>query len=305
MNIHSRSIHYFDMIRRCGTIREASRKLHVASSAISRQLMTLEEEVGAPLFDRLPGGLKLTAAGEVFASHVITVLQDEQRVARELEGLKGIRRGDLSILSVEGLNSDFLPAMLELMLKRYPTVQVSIRTVGSNEIPKAIINGEADIGLGFSLPRTRDMRQVSVGKFCIGAVMPPSHPLASLAHVSFAECARYPLILSKAPLSLQATMASIILHHEKPITVLTETDSIDLMKNLSMRGIGIAFQSRLGLAYELDHQMLAHVPLWAPGPVISELGVYVRAGRSVPPVMDAFIRLISEELMRRTELEPY
>lgn len=86
MNIHARSLHYFDMIRRCGSIREASRRLYVASSAVSRQLAMLEDEVGAPLFERLPGRLKLTAAGEVFASHVISVLQDEQRLIRELDG---------------------------------------------------------------------------------------------------------------------------------------------------------------------------------------------------------------------------
>jgi DNA-binding transcriptional LysR family regulator len=74
------------MIRRCGSIREASRRLYVASSAVSRQLAILEYEVGASLFERLPGRLKLTAAGEIFASHVISVLQDEQRLMRELDG---------------------------------------------------------------------------------------------------------------------------------------------------------------------------------------------------------------------------
>jgi DNA-binding transcriptional LysR family regulator len=171
MHIHARSLKYFDMIRQCGSIREASRRLHVASSAISRQLLSLEQEVGAELFERLPNGLKLTAAGEVFASHVITVLQDEQRVLRELDGLRGIRRGELSVLTVEGLNSDFVPALLERMLKRYPMVRVSMRTVGSTEIAKGISDGEADIGMGFSLARSKDLRQVAVGSFCVGAAI--------------------------------------------------------------------------------------------------------------------------------------
>lgn len=304
MHIHARSLKYFDMIRQCGSIREASRRLHVASSAISRQLLSLEQEVGAELFERLPNGLKLTAAGEVFASHVITVLQDEQRVLRELDGLRGIRRGELSVLTVEGLNSDFVPALLERMLKRYPMVRVSMRTVGSTEIAKGISDGEADIGMGFSLARSKDLRQVAVGSFCVGAIVPKNHPLASLPHVTFADCARYPLILSHAELSLQATLAPIILHHKKPITVLTQTDSIELMKNLAMRGLGIAFQTRLGLEYESTHDLLVHVPLLAPAPVRSDLGIYVRAGRSMPAVLDAFIHFVSEELARRVEEEP-
>jgi DNA-binding transcriptional LysR family regulator len=50
MHIHARSLAYFDMIRRCGSIREAARRLHLASSAVNRQLLQLEEEFGTPLF---------------------------------------------------------------------------------------------------------------------------------------------------------------------------------------------------------------------------------------------------------------
>ncbi|WP_347614235.1 LysR family transcriptional regulator, partial [Comamonas thiooxydans] len=91
MHIHARSIRYFDMIRRCGSIREAARHLHVASSAVNRQLLQLEDEIGSPLFERLSSGLRLTAAGEVFSRHVITVLQDEHRLSTELELLRGVR----------------------------------------------------------------------------------------------------------------------------------------------------------------------------------------------------------------------
>src|SRR5690606_7329494 len=100
MHIHARSLKYFDMIRRCGSIREAARRLHVASSAVNRQLLQLEEEIGAPLFDRMSSGLRLTPAGEVFSRHVITVLQDEIRLQTELELLRGVHKGSLSIAAV-------------------------------------------------------------------------------------------------------------------------------------------------------------------------------------------------------------
>jgi DNA-binding transcriptional LysR family regulator len=47
MHIHARSIRYFDMIRRCGSIREAARHLHVASSAVNRQLLQLRTKSAA------------------------------------------------------------------------------------------------------------------------------------------------------------------------------------------------------------------------------------------------------------------
>src|SRR5580692_6982288 len=63
--IRYRSITYFDAVRRYGSIREAARKLGVAASAINRQLIQFETDVGMPLFERFANGMKLTAAGAV------------------------------------------------------------------------------------------------------------------------------------------------------------------------------------------------------------------------------------------------
>ncbi|MFO5967001.1 LysR family transcriptional regulator, partial [Pseudomonas aeruginosa] len=95
LHIHAPAIHYFDMVRRCHSIREAARRLNVASSAVNRQILKLEDEIGAPLFDRLPGGLRLTGAGEIFARHVTVVLQDMERGRSGLDGaaLQGVQCG--------------------------------------------------------------------------------------------------------------------------------------------------------------------------------------------------------------------
>ncbi|MGV8378248.1 LysR family transcriptional regulator, partial [Pseudomonas aeruginosa] len=76
---------------------EAARRLNVASSAVNRQILKLEDEIGAPLFDRLPGGLRLTGAGEIFARHVTVVLQDMERVRSELDALQGLRTGHVEV----------------------------------------------------------------------------------------------------------------------------------------------------------------------------------------------------------------
>ena len=70
LKFHSVAVTYFDMVRRCESIREAARRLNVASSAVNRQILKLEDDIGAPLFDRLNSGLRLTPAGELFARHI-------------------------------------------------------------------------------------------------------------------------------------------------------------------------------------------------------------------------------------------
>lgn len=305
MHIHARALKYFDMIRRCGSIREAARRLHVASSAVNRQLLQLEDEIGSPLFERLSGGLRLTAAGEIFSLHVITVLQDEHRMLSELDALKGLRRGELSIVSVEGLNNSFLPTVLQQMLTRYPMLQVTVRSAGSEEAARAVAGGDADVALGYSVERSESLRQYAVGRFLLGAIMPPEHPLAAQASVSFAECARYPLILPGPELSIRRHLQPFLLNPKKPLTVLLESASVDLAKRLALRGMGLAFQTRLGIEEELAAGQLRLVPLKATQFVVSELGVYVRSGRSLPAALDAFIRLVEDELAQRVDAETH
>ncbi|MDM0046172.1 LysR family transcriptional regulator [Variovorax dokdonensis] len=304
MHIHARSLQYFEMIRRCGSIREAARQLHVASSAVNRQLLQLESEVGSPLFERMTTGLRLTAAGEVFSRHVITVLQDERRMASELDMLRGIRRGSISIAAVEGLNADLLPACLERMMTRYPMIRIHVASTGSEQTGRAVESGDADIAIGFSLERREGLRQCAVGRFGLGAVVRADHALAAEKQVTFAECARYPLILASAQLSIHAVMKPLLSHHKRALTVLLETASIELAKRMVGRGVGIAFQTRLGLEPDIASGQLVHVPLKAQVRLATELGVYVRAGRTLPPAVDAFIRILAEEIERRETEEP-
>jgi DNA-binding transcriptional LysR family regulator len=95
----------------------------------------------------------------------------------------------------------------------------------------------------------------------------------------------------------------VIAHHKRALQVLLETSSVELAKNLAERGVGVAFQSRLGLERELREGRLVHVPLDTPSPLYSELGVYVRAGRTLPPALDAFNRIATEAIATREDEE--
>lgn len=299
MHLHARLLRYFDTIRRCGSIREAARRMHVASSALNRQLLKLEEDIGWPLFERLPGGLRLTPAGEVVSRHIITVLQDEQRMLAELEALEGVRRGAVSVMVAEGLTAGLLQDVLERMYARHPNISIAVGSAGSAQTARAVIEGDADLAIAFSLPRDPALQQFAVGKFALGAIVRPDHPLAAQPHVSFADCARHPLILATPALSLHAALEPAIKAWRKPLKVLLETGSIQLMKGMAARGVGVAFHTRIGIEGDIREGKLVHLPLRSPARLVSELGAYVRAGRALPPALDALIRIVADEIARR------
>jgi DNA-binding transcriptional LysR family regulator len=299
MRIHAPAIRYFDAVRKAGSIREAARRLNVASSAVNRQILKLEAELGTPLFERLPGGLKLSSAGEVLTRHVAIVLRDADRARSELDALKGVKTGRVELTAVEGLSADFLPSVIGHMLRNHSRVRIKVATAGSTTIPAAVVNGDVDLGLAFSLPRNAELQQLAVGRFRLGAVVTPDHPLAGRKRVRIGECADFPLIMSDAQLSIRTLLHPIIVHSGRAITPAIEANSIELMKNLAERNLGIAFMSRIGLEKELAAGTLAHIPLEDRGPVFTELGLYMRANASLPVAVDAFVQIATAEILRR------
>ncbi|WAH61652.1 LysR family transcriptional regulator (plasmid) [Pseudomonas silvicola] len=87
---------YIDQIARSGSIRKAAERLHFAS-AINRQLIALEEELGTPLFQRLPRKMVLTAAGEALIHHVRQSFKEIEIAQMKIEELKGLRRGEVTV----------------------------------------------------------------------------------------------------------------------------------------------------------------------------------------------------------------
>ncbi|MGA4632415.1 LysR family transcriptional regulator [Pseudomonas solani] len=303
LRIHSPAIHYFDMVRRCNSIREAARRLNVASSAVNRQILKLEDEIGAPLFDRLPAGLRLTPAGEILTRHITVVLQDVERVRSELDAMQGLRTGHVEIATVEGVTIDLLPRVLKAMHERYPRVTIGVTAMGSQAIPEAVLSGAADLGLAFFLPRSAELQQLSVGHFRLGAIVPRGHALASLHEVSFATCAEHGLILAKQELSIHHLLGPLQKRLNLPGKPALESSSVELARQLVKRGMGVAFQTRIGIEADLEAGDLVHLPLTDNGGIFNDLGLYVRSGRYLPVAVDALARQLTEEITLREREE--
>lgn len=288
LRIHASAIRYFDAVRRAGSIRAAARQLNVASSAVNRQILNLEAEIGTALFNRLSAGLKLTAAGEIVARHVIAVLRDGERAVSELDALKGLRLGHVELATLEGLCHRIVPSSISTLHRRTPRVTVGIAILGTNEIPTAVINGDAHLGLAFEVRRQPELRQIAMARYRLGAVVLPDSPLAEKATVTMRDCAAFPLILPKSNFANRDQLHPIFFESGMIDRGRYEAGSIELMKQLVLGGLGVAFMTRVGIEAELDAGRLVHVPLRQAGrPVFSELGLYARVATALPIAAEA------------------
>jgi molybdenum-dependent DNA-binding transcriptional regulator ModE len=108
--MHAQVLRYLDEVVRRGSIRKAAEALHIASSAVNRQILKLEAEIGAPLFERRVSGVRLTPAGEILARHARETLYAFSRSRASIDDLKGLKTGHVRVVALDSLMVDFCPA---------------------------------------------------------------------------------------------------------------------------------------------------------------------------------------------------
>jgi DNA-binding transcriptional LysR family regulator len=259
--LHARLLRYLDEVVRSGSIRKAAARLNVASSAINRQILALEEELEAPIFERLPRRLRLTASGELLIAHVRQTLKEHARVSAMIADLKGLRRGQVTIAVMGGLASAALPSIVAGFRRRHPGVKLAVRVFPVGELIAAVSAGEVDLGFAFDLPRHPGLQIFATHEFRIGAVMAPDHDLAARASVLLSDCMTYPLILPEAGVTLRRLLDEAFTRTAIALVPAIETNSIELMLRLAMRGAGVTFLNAINVEDERCRGEVAFVPL--------------------------------------------
>ena len=192
------ALRYFLEVAHSGSLTEASARLHVAASALSRQIAGLEAQLGTPLFERHPRGMVLTAAGEILAVHARRTLLDAERALGEIGALQGLRAGQVRLATSDAFANELVPRLCVEFQRTYAGVQFSVIALPTAQVPDAVRSGAADIGLCFSRAPHKDIDVAYRQSAPVLALLPPGHPLAGAGSVTLAQMAAYPLALPPA-----------------------------------------------------------------------------------------------------------
>ena len=260
--LHARLLTYIDEVVRHGSIRRAAEHLNVASSAISRQIIALEEQIGVALFNRTGRRLKPTAAGELLVRHVRSTLREMEHTRAQIEELKGLRRGVVRIGLMSGLAANIVPrAVTEFRLSNPRVeVRVDLMTTG-DQIIAAVERGDVELGIGFDFPRRPNIRVVHSAPGRLGAVMRPDHPLAQVSMVRISDCARYPLALADQTTAIRPIVDQAMKRSGVKPLIVTETNSIEVMRHMAMLGECITVLTPFDIDSERRFARLTYVPI--------------------------------------------
>jgi DNA-binding transcriptional LysR family regulator len=247
-----RHLAVFHGVAKSGSVNAAAQLLHTSQPAISRELRTLEDRLGVPLFDRLPRGMRLTEAGRVllgYAEQIFGLETAAERAIRELAELEG---GELAIGASNTLGMYLLPPLVASFHARYPKVALNLHIGNTQEIVKSIL--DSSFALGFVEGRVKD-DAIEVKEFRrdrIVAVVAPGHPLAKAATPSIQLLAASPSILREPGSGTREMVERAFARHRLQPQCGLQINSAEALKRAALEGGAVGWISEICVAEELS-----------------------------------------------------
>jgi DNA-binding transcriptional LysR family regulator len=262
MPLISSAARCFDEVARAGSIRGAAERLNTAPSAVNRHILNLEAEFGMPLFERLPRGMRLTAAGEVLVNDLRRWRHDHDRARAHLQHLRGLRRGHVKLGVMECLAVDMAPGVFERIHAQHPGIALDVMVGGRDQIAGGLIAGEIDVAVAFNMPQDRDdLQTVRSLEIPIGVVLPTGHPLARKTALPLSDCAEVPLVIPGHSLLIRQMIDEALAKSSIEPLARVSSNSIILIKSMVKRGGHISLLSQMDVYAELQAGELVFRPV--------------------------------------------
>lgn len=253
---------YVDLVARTGSIRKASESLNITPSALNRRIQAFEAELGYAIFERLPRGVRLNAAGELIIGHVRNQLADIDRVRSRIADLEGIRRGHVTIACSQALLPHFLPAEIARYRAAHPAVTFAVLPRDRSAAERELMDYNCELALVFEPVMMAELRSLAIVRQPVHAVMASDHPLAARETVRLRECLEYPLCLPTPPYGVRQLLRQAMARRGAPLRPAVESDSFEFLTNAVRGGGGlVTFQIPIGLPPEGAPGPLVHRPL--------------------------------------------
>jgi DNA-binding transcriptional LysR family regulator len=272
----------FEKVAEGHSIRAAAQVLGIAPSAVNRHILRLESELGVPLFERLPRGLRLAAPGELLLAHLKRTGDDRARLDDDIQSLSGARIGTVKIATIEACTHDLIPRASVALRAQLPGMRVQV-LVGSVDFTiNALATGEADIAVSFNAPEVRQVRAVHAVPYRLGAAVPPDHKLAGRGAVTLDDCVPYAVVLPDETLFGRSTIGMALQAGGPRFRIAAICNRYSALVAMVRNGFGIGFLTRLDVGRELHSRELRWVPLRDPRVPMPVLSLLRPRGRKAP-----------------------
>jgi DNA-binding transcriptional LysR family regulator len=284
---HLRFLRYVDEVARSGSIRQAAEWLHVAASAVNRRIQDIEEELGTPLFERLPRGMRPTPAGELFVRYIRDRASQLDEVRSQIEELQGLRRGRVRMVGSQALAPSFLGEAVAAFRRGHPLVDFQVDIGDHLQALHWLRQFEADLALVFNLAPEADVEVLGQVEQRLLCLMHRSHPLAKRpGGLRLRDCAEHPVVLPNMDIGGRQLLDRFLLRSPVKLRPVIESNSFEFLRSCLRHEHALTFQITIGAVTERGELVVKEVE--DRGFPRGQLVLASLHGRQLPVVAQAF-----------------
>ncbi|RYL93559.1 LysR family transcriptional regulator [Sporolactobacillus sp. Y61] len=251
-----RQIEYFIEAAKREHMTKAAESLHVAQSAVSRQIAVLEEELGIALFTRKGRNIQLTPAGKIFLEHAERGLIELNKARQKIREHLNPETGTIPLGISTSLSVHTLPVILQNFRKAHPGISFQLHQGTVPYLIRMIEQGRID--LAFASPVPKDIDSVSskiLYSERLVLLLPKHHLFAGRGPVSLSQLKDERFITFRSRLSLQELFREACAQAGFKPNIVFEGEDMDTIKGLVAANFGIALMPQNSVAYNLSPEI--------------------------------------------------
>jgi len=289
-----RQLEIIRAIAETGSFTAAGLKLNVSQSAISRQVLLLEEELNEAVFLRIGRRIRITPAGEALLQLSHRVFLDLKDTVARITDTQASLIGPVRLAGGMTVSLYVFPTLLREFRRHHPDAELKITAGATDKCLAGLRSGASDVAL-LTLP-VNDLDLVTVPALQeeLLVVSSPAHPLAAKARVTADDLRDQPFVLFESGSNTRRVVDEFFLRNHIAPQIVTETENVEIIKALVRVGLGLSIISYQSVAREVASGQFFCARI-AGQTLIRETGwVYVRANRvprAVAEVLAAFDRV--------------
>lgn len=288
-----RQIKYFIEVAKVEHVTEAANNLHVAQSAVSRQISNLEDELGIKLFFREGRNVRLTPVGRVFLDHIEVALDEIDKAKKSVEEYLNPETGEVRIGFPNSLAAKTLPTVISAFRDEHPNIGYKLIQGSNRELKETMLRGEID--LAFVSPVPMNDEKINGHVFFTEkmlALVSLHHPLADRKTIRLDDLRQDPFVILRQGYELRDIVLNACSQVGFQPKVAFEGEDLDTIRGLVAAGLGVSLLPEVALSDSVPREA---VPIEISEPTITRtVGVITPKHRELAPSENLFYNFLKE-----------
>jgi LysR family hydrogen peroxide-inducible transcriptional activator len=278
-------LRYVCAIAETGSFSRAAERCQVAQPSLSQQVLKLEEDLGAKLFDRLGRSIRLTEAGRAFLPHARSILHQMESARSSVAEKCADVRGSVAVGVIPTIAPYLMPRYTAAFAKKYPEARLRIVEATTPVLIESLRNLSVDLAI-LALPlRHKDLESFPLRTEPLFAVLPKDHPRADVKSLALKDLRGESFVMLRDGHCFRDLSLSACTHARVTPRIAFESDQFSSLFGMVAAGVGVSLVPEMAIDRNSDCRYVRLSDARATRTIVAT----VLRGRSFNRIQQAFL----------------